>query len=162
MIYIEFIYIKPKIHKIYIMKILLLLILIIQIFAITDKYYKNCTAGAPNSGLLTYSHCQKYAAPEAYCCLMYFITNRDVSTTIFFKKKENNTSIDKEDEQKEIRNLAERENLCFGLSAEGYYNIGDVLSELKKETGLKELKINCFTRTLNISIILFIIFLNLF
>ena len=66
------------------------------------------------------------------------------------------------DEQKEMRQLSERENLCFGLSAEGYYNIDKVLDELKKETGIKEIKLNCFSRTLNISIILFIIFLNLF
>jgi hypothetical protein len=144
------------------MKILLLIILIIQIFSLTDKYYKNCNEGAPVSGFLTYSECQKYAASEAYCCLLYYITNRDVSTTIIFKKKQNNTSIDKADEQKEIRHLSERENLCFGLSAEGYYNIGDVIDELKKETGVKEIKINCFSRTLNMSIILFIIFLNLF
>ena len=144
------------------MKILLLIILIIQIFSLTDKYYKNCNEGAPVSGFLTYSECQKYAASEAYCCLLYYITNRDVSTTIIFKKKQNNTSIDKADEQKEIRHLSERENLCFGLSAEGYYNIGDVIDELKKETGVEEIKINCFSRTLNMSIILFIIFLNLF
>jgi hypothetical protein len=143
------------------MKILLLLILIIYTFSINKNYYKSCNAGAPKSGFITYSECQGYAAPEAYCCLMYYVANPNVELNLIFKKKENNTSVGKIDEQ-EGRKLSERENLCIGLSSEGYHHIKEVIKELEKESGLEDISINCVSKTLNISILLFILFLNLF
>ena len=143
------------------MKILLLIILIIQTFSLNNNYYKKCNEGAPKSGFITSSECKGYAASEAYCCLLYYVANPDVELNIFFKKNENNTSVGKVDE-KEGRKLSERENLCIGLSSEGYHNIKKVIDELEKESGVKDISINCISKTLNISFILFILFLNLF
>ena len=143
------------------MKILLLLILIIQAFSRNNNYYKSCNAGAPRSGLITYSECQGYAASGAYCCLMYYEGNPNVELNFFFKKNENNTSVGKVDEQ-EGRKLSERENLCIGLSSEGYHNIQEVIDELEDESGVKDISINCISKTLNIGIILFILFFYLF
>ena len=143
------------------MKILLLLILIIQAFSRNNNYYKSCNAGAPKSGFITYSDCQGYAASGAYCCLMYYEGNPNVELNFFFKKNENNTSVGKVDEQ-EGRKLSERENLCIGLSSEGYHNIQEVIDELEDESGVKDISINCISKTLNIGIILFILFFYLF
>ena len=79
----------------------------------------------------------------------------------FFKKNENNTSVGKVDEQ-EGRKLSERENLCIGLSSEGYHYIKKVIDELEEESGVKDISINCISKTLNIGIILFILFFYLF
>jgi len=143
------------------MKILLLIILIIQIFSRNENYYKKCNEGAPKSGFITYSDCQRYAASGAYCCLLYYVANPNVEVNFFFKKNENNTSVAKVDE-KEGRKLSERENLCFGLSSEGYHYIKEVIDELEDESGVEDITINCISKTLNISFILFILFLNLF
>ena len=144
------------------MKILLLLILIIQAFSRNNNYYKSCNAGAPRSGLITYSECQGYAASDAYCCLLYYVANPDVQVNLYFKKNENNTSLGKVNEQ-EGRKLSERENFCIGLSSEGYKNIKKVIKELQDESGINDININCISKTLNISIIiLFILFFNLF
>lgn len=143
------------------MKILLLLILIIQAFSRNNNYYKSCNEGAPKSGFITYSDCQGYAASGAYCCLMYYEGNPNVELNFFFKKNENNTSVGKVDEQ-EGRKLSERENLCIGLSSEGYHNIQEVIDELEDESGVKDISINCISKTLNIGIILFILFFYLF
>ena len=143
------------------MKILLLLILIIQAFSRNNNYYKSCNEGAPRSGFITYSDCQGYAASGAYCCLMYYEGNPNVELNFFFKKNENNTSVGKVDEQ-EGRKLSERENLCIGLSSEGYHYIKKVIDELEEESGVKDISINCTSKTLNIGIILFILFFYLF
>ena len=143
------------------MKILLLLILIIQAFSRNNNYYKSCNEGAPKSGFITYSDCQGYAASGAYCCLMYYEGNPNVELNFFFKKNENNTSVGKVDEQ-EGRKLSERENLCIGLSSEGYHYIKKVIDELEEESGVKDISINCTSKTLNIGIILFILFFYLF
>ena len=143
------------------MKILLLLILIIQAFSRNNNYYKSCNEGAPRSGFITYSDCQGYAASGAYCCLLYYEANPNVELNLFFKKNENNTSVGKVDEQ-EGRKLSERENLCIGLSSEGYHNIQEVIDELEDESGVKDISINCISKTLNIGIILFILFFYLF
>lgn len=149
------------------MKVLLLIILIAYTFSRNINYYKSCNEGAPKSGFITYSDCQGYAASGAYCCLMYYVANPDIQINFYFKKNDNSTSTDKVDEEKETiklenRKLSERENLCIGLSSEGYHYIDEVIDELQKESGLEDIKINCISGALNISLELFILFLILF
>jgi hypothetical protein len=47
-----------------------------------------------------------------------------------------------------LRSLGEPKGYCYGLSKEGYDNIKDVIKELKKETGIEELYIDCGAKRL--------------
>ena len=66
--------------------ILLFLILIINTYSRTDRFYTHCKSGAPNSGLLTYSDCRNYAQEGTHCCLLYYVANPDIQYNYNFKK----------------------------------------------------------------------------
>ena len=59
------------------MPIIIMLILIINVFSLTDIYYENCYYGTPKSVLLSYSECNEYANEDSFCCLLYFVGNSD-------------------------------------------------------------------------------------
>ena len=129
------------------MQLFLLSILIINASCLTKHYYTSCEYGAPKSGLITHSDCQKYASSGSYCCLLYYVSNPDIEFNFYFKKSDNT--------EKEIkgRKLSERENLCFGLTSSGYDKISDVIDELEDESGIDEININCLSKNIKFSVI---------
>jgi hypothetical protein len=109
-------------------KEILLLILVIYTNSRTESYYTTCQNGAPSgSNLVMASECTKYKRPNSYCCLLFYeVKDINVHFSIW-------------------RRLNERVNLCYGLTEEGYNNIDKVKSELKSESEIVKIEINCFS-----------------
>ena len=131
----------------------LFLVIIVNVSNLTSKYHTSCLSGAPKSGLITSSDCQEYSRDGSYCCLLYYVGNPDLAVNVFLRVEDN--------PDREVgRKLSERENLCYGLTADGYYNILEVIDELEDESGIEEININCFSRNINLSILtlIFLIF----
>lgn len=140
----------------YLKETLLFLILIINAYSRTAGFYTHCKVGAPKSGLITYSDCKNYNQQDSHCCLLYYVANPDVQFNFFFKKSgTNNTG-------EQGRQLSERENLCFGLTNDGYNKIDDVIKELEKESGINNININCFGKNIKFNTIILIILVILF
>ena len=107
------------------------ILLIVLIFSNckTASYYTNCTEGAPSGNkLVLASECGKYnSSDDSYWCLLYYdLKDQNVQFSLF-------------------RNLNERVNLCFGITKDGYYNIEKVKKELRSESGIDTLEINCIS-----------------
>ena len=121
-------------------KLLLLALLFYYSLSLNNNYYQECLSGTENIDIISVSKCRKYDANGGYCCyLSYENKKKQVDVyfpTYFQKKKENKTSIIP-------RILAESINLCYGLSKNGYDKIDDVIKELKEETGVAKLDIDC-------------------
>jgi len=139
-------------HKIY---FILFLLLIISIQTITDSYYSTCASGAPKSGLLTYSECQKYSYNETRCCLLYYVTyySKDLNTYKYKNKIAEPNS--------KRRKLADRKNTCFGITKEGYDNIKDVIEEIEEENDIDDIHIDCSEMNLIFNSIFIILLLIL-
>ena len=73
------------------------------------------------------SDCTNFSYNNSYCCL-FFYDNKDESFSYSLSL---------------FRNLNERVNFCFGISKDGYYHIDKVIKELKKDSGIETLKLNC-------------------
>ena len=144
----------------YLKKIILFLLLITTAYNRTDKYYTHCESNAPKSGFITHSDCNGYAQEDSYCCLLYYVSNPDIQFNFYFKKANTNTNATIKGEEERI--LSERENLCIGLTNDGYNKIEDVIKELEKESGIEEIFINCLGTKININTIISIILLILF
>ena len=132
------------------MPIIIMLILIINVFSLTDIYYENCYYGTPKSGLLSYSECNEYANEDSFCCLLYFVGNSDKKDRFQYRKSD--------DTNKELRKLGEdRVNLCIGITEEGYDNIKDVIKELEQDTEVEDIHILCFSRIIKFSALIAIL-----
>ena len=126
-------------------KEIILLILLVFSNCKTDVYYTKCKDGAPNgNNFATASECKEYSTDNSHCCLLYYdVKDQNVQFSIF-------------------RNLNERVNVCYGLTKDGYYNIDKVIKELKDESGVDNLQINCFSSNIKFIygfiVLLFLIF----
>jgi hypothetical protein len=136
------------------MQLLLLLILLSKVLSKTGNYYTDCVYGSPQSGLIAYSECQEYAVEDSHCCLLYFVTKEKPSYNFFSKKV-----VDAPKKEIFGRKLESRWNFCFGLTKDGYNNIKDVIKELKNESGLDDININCFSKNLKLSAIIILLIL---
>ena len=121
------------------MKIFILLTVLIYSLCLTNNYYQKCSSDAtfaPTSS----NQCRQYDANGAYCCYLHYENPKDQHLVImptFYNKKD------------KLRALGEPKSYCHGLSKEGYDNIKDVIKELKDETGIQELYIDCRAKRLN-------------
>ena len=140
----------------YLNQILLFLILIINTYSRTDRFYTHCKSGAPQSGLVTYSDCRNYAQEGTHCCLLYYESKPNVEFHFNFKKANANNK------EEEGRKLSERVNICFGLTSDGYNKIADVIDELEDESGIEEININCLGKNMKFNIIILIVLVILF
>ncbi len=123
------------------MNTLLLLGLFYYTLSLNDNYYQKCLSGIDNIDIISVSECRKYDPDGGYCCYLHYENKKKavdiyVPPTYDYKKKENKTSTN-------FRKLGEPLNYCYGLSKNGYDNINNVIDELKKESGVEELSINC-------------------
>ena len=111
------------------MEILVFFILFLFSNSITPEYYSECMSDAPigiDQFYMT-SDCTNFSYNNSYCCL-FFYDNKDESFSYSLSL---------------FRNLNERVNFCFGISKDGYYHIDKVIKELKKDSGIETLKLNC-------------------
>lgn len=131
---------------------------------LNQQYYKSCLSDVNNNDILSPSGCRKYDSQESYCCLLSY-TNEKKEYDFFIipptTYKNNITNMNNTKNQ--LRYLSESQKLCYGLSQEGYDKINKVIEELKKESGVDELYIDCGNKHIkyylyNIIILLFIIF----
>lgn len=129
--------------------ILLIFLLIIKTYNRTARFYTQCKSGAPSSGLITYSDCIKFAKEGAHCCLLYYVANPDIQINFYNTNNFNFKTTDKNNRKSRERKLNERENLCFGLTNDGYNEISNVIKELESESGIEEININCLGTNLN-------------
>ena len=120
------------------MKIFILLNVLISSFCLTSKYYEECTGNttfAPASA----NQCRQYDANGAFCCYLNYeilkTQNVVVLPTFFFKKDK-------------PRSLSEPKSYCFGITKEGFDNIKKVIDELKEESGMEKINIDCGTKRL--------------
>ena len=136
---------------------ILFLLLMNSIQTTSDSYYSSCASGAPKSGLLTYSECQKYSYNETRCCLLYYVTyySKDLNTYKYKNK------IAESNSENKGRKLAERKNTCFGITKEGYDNIKDVIEEIEEENDIDDIHIDCSEMNLIFSSIFIILLLIL-
>jgi len=115
------------------MRILILLASFIYALCLTKSYYKKCLAGTDYIDLLSANECREYDPEGGYCCFLNY-DNDKIPVFLFFKKKENRTN---------TRSLQEPQRYCYGISFEGYDNINDVIEELKEETGINQIRVDC-------------------
>lgn len=134
------------------MKAFILLTVLIYCLCLTNKYYQKCTSTIffnPTS----VNQCKEFSENGAYCCYLHY-ENPKIQEYIYmptYYEKKNKT-----------RSLGEPKGYCYGLSKEGYDNIKTVIGELKDETGIEELYIDCRAKSpkyylLNIFIIILIV-----
>ena len=120
------------------MKAVILLTVIIYSICLTGKFYEKCSANItfnPTSA----NHCKEYSANGAYCCYLHYENpkvRQDIYMPTYYNKKD------------KLRSLGEPKGYCYGLSKEGYDEIKNVIKELKKETGIDELYIDCRAKRL--------------
>ena len=132
------------------MKIFIFLNVLIYSLCLTNNYYKEC------SGNVTFSpasatQCRKFDTNGAFCCYLHYeipkIQNVIHIPTFYFKKNK-------------TRALGEPKSYCYGITKEGFDNIKKVIDELKDESGMEQLYIDCGAKRLKnyLLSILFIIF----
>ena len=135
---------------------------------LNSQYYQACSSDVENISIFSPSECRSYSSQGSYCCLLsyenkkeeyYFYVYVPVSSV-----KNNLTNVNNlNNSNNQLRNLFEPKKLCYGLSKDGYDNIGKVIDELKEESGVESLNIDCGNNRIiynlyNMILILFIIF----
>lgn len=122
-------------------KLLFLALLLCYALSLNQNYYQRCLSGIENIDIISVSQCRKYDDNGGYCCYLQY-ENEKIQNYIYFpsyynyKKIGNKTSTT-------LRMLGEKNKICYGISKNGYDNINDVIKELKEETGVENLDIDC-------------------
>ena len=120
------------------MKAVILLTVLIYSICLTGNYYEKCSSNIsfnPTSA----NQCKEYSANGAYCCYLHYENpkvRQDIIMPTYYNKKD------------KLCSLGEPKGYCYGISKEGYDKIKDVIKELKKETGIDELYIDCRAKRL--------------
>jgi len=139
---------------------ILIAILIAYSYSRTEEYYTNCLEGAPGykNNKLSVSQCKEYSPTGGHCCLItYKIKEDEVNIPLnmgnTFGGGDNYNNYNNA-YKKGKRFLEEKEYVCYGITSKGYANIEEVKKEIKKETGVSGMDIDCSSDKLNILILL--------
>ena len=161
------------------MKNIILIILFIYTNCKTEKYYSQCLEGAASYDNKKHylGECKKYSYIDSYCCLLTFKIE-DIEHNYDFDfggDDDDDDNVDYDDyeykknyDYKNIskynkhRYLKGKEYTCFGLSKEGYYHISEVIKEVKKESEIDNVELDCFAKNLNLISLYLLLILFLF
>ena len=149
------------------MKIFLSITLFISSLPLTKKYYMDCLPEADNIKFPNVTNCRSNDPEGGYCCYLHYRNpEKDSSSSyyttyyyyyVYYKLKENKTK---------LRTLFEPLSYCFGISQEGYNDIGDVIDEISDESGIDDMDIDCGIKGLKNNFIVltnvFLLFIILF
>lgn len=151
-----------------------LIILFIYTNCKTEKYYSQCLEGAAsydNKKHYLYE-CKKYSDIDSYCCLLTFKIEDNEYNFDFGGDDDDDDDGDYEYKKNYVykniskhnnhRYLKGKEYTCLGLSNEGYYHISDVIKEVKKESEIDNVEINCFSKNLDLISLYLLLILLLF
>lgn len=122
------------------MKLIIFLICFIYILSLTSNYYKKCSSGVEYIDIVSVSSCRQYDNDGGYCCYLTYDNPKEkydipIYLPPYYRNKNENKT--------KLRTLQEPKYYCYGISKSGYDNIDDVIDELKDETGIPEMKIDC-------------------